>query len=96
MDEKIPYRLERKSHKDYNGCYDCIHNEDSESMCIARLCIHAIDCLYDCYESKTEHFKREYGIMLQDIVDGMTDFKINGKNVTKREYEDYLCRIINR
>lgn len=96
MDERMPYRLEYDSHKDFNGCYDCIHNGDSESICIARLCIHAIDCLYDCYESKTEHFKEVYGTMLQDKIDNMFDYKIDGKSVTKEQFAYYLNKIIKR
>lgn len=36
----------------YGGCANCKHHEDPEAVCIARLCIHAINELTDSYEPK--------------------------------------------
>lgn len=35
--------------KTYTGCDKCVHANDDEVVCRARLCIHAINCLKECY-----------------------------------------------
>ena len=37
---------------EFGGCANCKHHEDPEAICIARLCIHAINELTDSYEPK--------------------------------------------
>lgn len=39
-----------KADKTYTGCDKCVHANDSEDVCRARLCIHAINCLKECYK----------------------------------------------
>lgn len=51
MDKKISLdMLTREAKEEFDGCASCIHSQDSEVICIARLCIHALECIYDCYE----------------------------------------------
>lgn len=36
--------------KTYTGCDKCVHANDDEVVCRARLCIHAINHLKECYK----------------------------------------------
>ena len=38
--------------KTYTGCDKCVHADDESEICIARLCIHAIVHLKECYKPK--------------------------------------------
>lgn len=41
-----------KSNPSFESCFDCIHADDSEEMCIIRRCIHAVGQLKECYVPK--------------------------------------------
>ena len=44
--------------EEFTGCDRCIHSEDPEEVCKARLCFRAIHELFDCYkERKCEGIK---------------------------------------
>lgn len=44
------FRAEIKGYNEDADCCTCIHAEDTLSMCQLRLCVHAIDKLYERYE----------------------------------------------
>jgi len=39
---------------EFESCTNCIHSADTESLCILRLCKHAIAEIKDCYEPKAQ------------------------------------------
>lgn len=46
------YSIIVEADEDFTDCDRCIHSEDSEEVCTARLCCHAIHELFDCYEER--------------------------------------------
>lgn len=38
--------------KDFEGCNKCMYSDDSEAVCRARLCVHAIRNLYECFKPR--------------------------------------------
>lgn len=47
---KLGFHLIGKPNEDFESCVECVHANDSEDICVLRLCVHAIKYLYDCYE----------------------------------------------
>ncbi len=46
------YEFERMTDKNFESCFECIHSDDSEDMCILRQCIHVVGAFKECYEPK--------------------------------------------
>lgn len=55
--KQIRFTLNCETNPDFSSCLDCIHVDDSEEICTLRKCVHAIRCLYDCYEKKEDDKK---------------------------------------
>lgn len=45
--------------QDIEHCATCVHDEDSEEICVLRKCKYAIAELIDCYEPKQPECKKE-------------------------------------
>ena len=56
--------FERMTDKNFESCFECIHSDDSEDMCILRQCIHAVGAFKECYEPKKA--EREQGKWVED------------------------------
>lgn len=48
------FKKPKEADKDFTGCDRCVHSEDSEEVCKARLCVHAIHELKDCYKERKQ------------------------------------------
>ena len=48
------YSIIVEADEDFTGCDRCIHSEDPEEVCKARLCFRAIHELKDCYEERKQ------------------------------------------
>lgn len=46
------YSIISEQGEDFTGCDRCVHSEDSEEVCKARLCFRAINKLFDCYKER--------------------------------------------
>lgn len=78
--------IENRYAKDsgYDGCDTCIHCADSCEMCQLRLCIHAFNRLYECYEKKPE--KRNTGALALGVTPDNRD--ADAKDITDEYYRE--------
>lgn len=50
----VEYYGDEDEESRYTNCDKCKYRNDDIHVCQARLCVHAIDTLYDCFEEEKE------------------------------------------
>lgn len=53
--ESEPDNLHPKVDPNFSSCSHCVHDEDSEEICILRKCVHAIHELKECYTERRQN-----------------------------------------
>jgi hypothetical protein len=62
MPSAQPYHdnLHPKKDPNFSSCSHCVHDEDSEEICVLRKCVHAVSELKECYTERRGNERTVY------------------------------------
>lgn len=72
-----------ESNPSFESCFDCIHSDDSEEICILRRCIHAVSQLKECYVPKSDDAAKQLNNLIFDINPAEICAQIEADNLKK-------------